>query len=239
VAALGSRPPSNWRLTCQQLVRRWRPLLGRGARKNWAQGDAVEGPPPLTETWARPLPPSGPDRRRESRRASPATKRMRAARMWEQLRQRATMSATTRRHSRVALGPLRRRSARAPWRWPPRAPPRSPCPFMVARAPVSTPLARSVDWQDASRRQAILDPTEQGRVWGPYPIDALERLRGSSTRTRKPRSTARSSAGWTFPSCGPAHRAKGRPHAAAHPSAAEGRIRLPLRHVRRAGAAAR
>ena len=59
---------------------------------------------------ARSLPPSGRMVAREARRASPDTKRMRAASMWESSGNLRTMSATTRRHSSVALGRSARRA---------------------------------------------------------------------------------------------------------------------------------
>src|SRR5207237_1976575 len=92
---------------------------------------------------------------------------VREGRRWESSGRARTMSATTRRNRRVALGPP-----------PPRARTLAMAPsgasaltssFMVARAKVSTPSAHSVDFVDASRWQAVLDPDRAGARLGAVP----------------------------------------------------------------------
>src|SRR5437660_3241486 len=100
---------------------------------------------------------------REPRRASPATKRMREALMCASSDSLRAMSAATRRQSRVALGRGARRAR------------------TLLRMRAAARLSRRGRLGRVPEGQKYWVRTEHGRTWGPYTLEALERLRGQLT----------------------------------------------------------
>src|SRR5438552_14542382 len=101
---------------------------------------------------------------RDPRRASPATKRMREALMCDSSGSLRAMSAAMRRQSRVALGRGARRAR------------------TLLRITGPWTLARRGRLRGVSANEKnYWVRTEHGRTWGPYTLEALERLRGQLT----------------------------------------------------------
>src|SRR5260221_4070363 len=107
----------------------------------------------------------------EPRRASPATKRMRAARTCDSSGSLLAMSATMRRQSSVAFG----RGARRARTWERMGSAAGPACSSAAR------LTRRDTLRTVGDEKNYWVRTEQGRTWGPYTLIALERLRGQLT----------------------------------------------------------